>query len=212
MSTFILCACVWEREYMHVCETKTSSLFSCLVSSLYGIVTNYLYLAVIPAHIYIAFPTPAAYFTSMITWIWNLAVFSLSCLLFPVAELCLWSPRTFPLVHDQGWFGSGSYVVWQPSFESSVRKTYHVLVILFLSSGWWAVKGVGIQGGNAKMYHSIKGLLCFTLAGVSVNHLVHGVYILWSCCRIFFPFWYFIYHLLWYIVLRSTAAIPFFLT
>lgn len=52
-----------------------------------------------------------------------------------------------------------SYVVWQTSFESSVRKTCHVLVILFLSSGWWAVKGVGIQGGNAKMYHSIKGLL-----------------------------------------------------
>lgn len=63
MSTSVLCvrAHVQDREYMHVWVTVRT--VSCFVSSLFGVWTNHLLLAVIPAHRYAAFPAPTADFT-----------------------------------------------------------------------------------------------------------------------------------------------------
>lgn len=66
-------------------------VFSCLVSSPYRVVTDFLFLALIPPHSYIAFCTPTADFTIFITSNWNQS----SSLCFVQAAFFLWLSCVF---------------------------------------------------------------------------------------------------------------------
>lgn len=202
MSTFILCACAWEREYMHVCETKISSLFvPCLLA-----VWNCDKLPVSGCN-----PRSHVHCIS-----------HTGCLLYELHYLdlkscCLWSVLS---AFTCGWvvslvttylpIGSWSGLVWiriicglanlfwelseeDPSCTGDTVFEFRLVSCERCRHSRWQCQDVP--------QHQ-RPPLCFTLAGVSVNHLVHGVYILWSCCRmLFFPFWYF--HLPFVVIHRA---------
>lgn len=139
------CVCVIERgrESICMCVTgQTAPLFSCLLSSLDAVVTNYLFLAVIVAHRYTAFPTPTTDFTILVTWA---DLTPLSLLLAPAFFLWLRCGFCYPTHHPIAsmigvcnWGQSSKRLLMcgvTSSFESSFRKSLHAMVIRLLNSG-----------------------------------------------------------------------------
>ena len=192
MWTSTVCPSVRPSVRMSVCNcpvidsSSLFSLFCLLVSSLYAVQTNYLFLAVIIAHTYIAFPTPIVYFAIFVTWA-DLTPLSLWLAL---SASFLWlgcgfcHPTPFHCFNNRGLqlgasFQSTSHVwcdklLWQLFEEEPSCIGDAALEFWVLSRE----KGVGIQGGNVNyvvpQHHWPP--LCLALAGVGANHLVSGVY------------------------------------
>lgn len=193
---------MWRRIYAHV---SGRFLSYCPVTAA---VTNQLFLAVIVAHI--AFP-------HRLLTLWSLLyeILLKYCLLFSCGR-----GLAFGTLHhcfiDWSLEATSSRLLLLPHQEDPSCIGDTILEFRVLS----CEEGVGIEGGNAKLYRSTTGHLYVLHLQVQSGHQPSGpqhLHLLWSCFTIwkivaFFTFLVPATLLLWYIVLRGTTVIHLLLT
>lgn len=139
ISTSILCVCACLRENMFVCNCRLSFLaLSPHCTELWQTTCFWLE----SRHT----GTLTADFTIFLTWIWTLANLGWNFSgVFPCGWVLVYVTLHLPTLSDRLLMCG---VV--SSFECSVRKSCHALLIQFFNLGSWTIKKL-INGGNVKL-------------------------------------------------------------